>query len=94
MNQHFMTPRIMAPFTENYLAETQNMFETAHLAITELNLWDWLRELDMSNQSFAMMTHPNLTAIWSHIENQPNNPRHSGATFVLTMMQMHLFANM
>ncbi len=69
------------------------MIETAYIAISELQLWSWLSQLDMTEKSFMLASdQQNMNEIFAYIEKMPNNPKHSGTTFCITMRHMHKIA--
>jgi hypothetical protein len=72
--------------------ETRLMIETAYYAISQLNLWDWLRNIEIPDDEFDNLNDDNLIGIHNFINNLPNNPKHSGLTFLITMRHMYYIA--
>ena len=72
----------------------RDMIETAYTAISELQLWTWLSQLNMSVESFMLLDsdRKHLNEIYDYIAKMPNDPGHSGSTFCITMRHMREIA--
>lgn len=72
-------------FNENNAA----MLQDADAAITQCELWDWLRDYVPENgKGFMFSEHPNLT----RINNAMKYDGHSGSSYVWTMRNMEYIA--
>lgn len=67
------------------------MLKNMYDAITELNLWDWLRKFTPEENKGFMFTQNNkITQIITH--NKVESDMHSGASFGFCMRQMEVIA--
>ena len=83
-----MSTRNYTPLYPNSDNEA-NMLQDADNAITECNLWDWLKEFNPGNEGFSFSKHPNLNLITSKMKLYD---AHSGSSFAWTLRQMEYVA--
>jgi len=66
------------------------MYETALTAITQLELWDFMK--NFSGESFMFSNQPEVSQIYEKIE-ELGYTGHSGTSFGLTLRTMQFIAN-
>ena len=71
-------------------ANDRIMYETALTAITQLELWDFMK--NFSGESFMFSNQPEVSQIYAKIE-QLGYSGHSGASFGLILRTMQFIAN-
>jgi hypothetical protein len=77
------------PFEDIYETHEVMMLLDAHAAITECNLWEWLRTYTPhANEGFMFAVHPNLDAINLAMRYEG----HSGSSYGWTMRVMESIA--
>lgn len=69
---------------------TRNLLRNAHWAVTQCELWNWLRTFN--EVSFMFSTAPNLERIMIKMTEQPEGQLHSGASFAYVMRSMEYVA--
>ena len=68
-------------------------YTNAHQAITELNMWDWLRNfIPNEKDGFTFSKDETLKIIIDKIIGSDVGNGHSGASFGITMRKMHFIA--
>ena len=68
-------------------------YTNAHQKITELNLWDWLRNfVPNEKDGFTFSKDETLRIITNNIIGSNVGSGHSGASFGITMRKMHFIA--
>jgi len=73
-------------------AYNRSMLCSAHRAITQLELWNWMRNTNPdADKGYMWWAHLNMERIMYEIENDPI--KHSGASFALTMRHMKYIAD-
>ena len=73
---------------------TRELYQNAHWAITQTDLWDWLSnyKVDKSN-GFMFAESPEIDRINSKMREQPEiADSHSGTSYGITMRTMHYIA--
>jgi hypothetical protein len=74
-------------------ASTRSMVSNGHEAITELELWEWMKCFEPADdEGFMWTTHPNIHKIRNKMESLPTDPCHSGASFSLTIKHLKFIA--
>jgi hypothetical protein len=69
------------------------MISNGHEAVTQTELWDWMKQFDPPvEEGFMWTTHPYIYKIKIVMESLPNNPRHSGASFYTTIKHLKFIA--
>jgi hypothetical protein len=61
-------------------------------AVTQLELWSWMKEFDPKEGGFMFSNDPNIYKIVGKMETLPNPPGHSGSSFALTMRHLEFIA--
>lgn len=79
----------MADFTILFPKQQAAELQHAYDAITQLNLWEWLRVFTPHpNEGFMFTNHPNLDMISEALQSDG----HSGGSFAATMRVMEMIA--
>ena len=74
-------------------SSTRCMICNGHEAISELKLWEWMENFNPpKDEEFMWTTHPNIYMIRNKMSSLPNNPRHSGASFAMTIHHLKFIA--
>lgn len=77
-------------YSELWSKHDAEMLYDADDAITQCNLWEWLKEYTPEEgKGFAFCAHPNLIKINEVMEQYP---QHSGCSYAWTMRQMEYIA--
>lgn len=72
---------------------TRDMMANGHQAISQLELWSWLRNYEPEEgRGFMFSSSSNLDRIIEKMESLPNAPGHSGSSFGYTMRHLHFIA--
>jgi len=72
---------------------TRNNMENGHAAVSQLELWSWLKTFEPSeNTGFMFSSHPNVTQIGNKMHSLPDSPGHSGCSFAFTMRHLQYIA--
>jgi len=78
-------------FETQYTPTECRMLEDAYDAVTECNLWEWLKTYSPhANEGFLLSTHPNLNAISLAMQYDT----HSGASFAWTLRTLQSIARL
>jgi hypothetical protein len=68
-------------------------YRNAHWAITQCEMWDWLRNFEPDpTRGFMFTRHPNIKIIENKMYEEEIATGHSGASFAITMQQMSYIA--
>ena len=79
----------MSDFTILFPKDEAVVLQRAYDAITQLNLWEWLRDFTPHpNEGFLLTAHPNLDLISEALKDDG----HSGGSFATMMRVMELIA--
>ena len=79
----------MPEFEKVFTAHESTMLRDAYDAITQCELWDWLRTYSPEdNKGFMFSTHPNLERINKAMKYEG----HSGSSYAMTMRVMEKIA--
>ena len=70
----------------------KQMVENGYQAISELELWDWLKTYEPGEYGFICSNHENILIISQKMQSLPNLPNHSGSSFGHTMRIMQFIA--
>ena len=74
-------------------AHTRNMVSNGHAAVSQLELWSWLKNYSPDEgDGFMFSDHPNVIRILEKMESLPNPPGHSGGSFAETMRYLEHIA--
>lgn len=74
-------------------SHTRDLVSNGYVAVTELELWDWMRTFTPAqNEGFMWSSHPNINKIVKKMESLPNPPGHSGSSFAFTMRALEYIA--
>jgi len=72
---------------------TKLLYKNAHKAITNTELWEWLRNYNPpSNLGFLNIVTPEIERINQKMREDPISENHSGASYALTMRVMQYIA--
>ena len=73
---------------------TKLYYKSAHKAITNCEMWNWLRNYQVNENSGFMFTRdvPELDRISEEMAKDPVNDGHSGASYGCTMRSMEYIA--
>jgi len=72
---------------------TRVMMANGHQAISQLELWSWLRNYEPEDgRGFMYSSSPNLDIISQKMDSLPNSVGHSGSSFGFTMRSLHYIA--
>lgn len=72
---------------------TRSLISNGYSAVTQLELWDWMKEFTPAESDGFMWTnHPNVYRICEKMESLPNPPGHSGSSFAFTMRILEFIA--
>jgi hypothetical protein len=72
---------------------TRSVISNGYMAVTQLELWDWLKEFEQApDEGFIWTEHPNIYRIGVKMESLPDAPCHSGASFAITMRNLVFIA--
>jgi len=83
----------MADFSFINDGMTRQNIENGYQAVTELELWSWLKTFEPEpGRGFMWSTHGNITKIGNKMAELPNSPGHSGSSFGFTMRHLHYIA--
>ncbi len=76
----------------NYITSplTKTIYQTAHAAISQLKLWDFIKQ-DPGSGGFLMSTRPEISDIYYKIEENGYHG-HSGASFAMALRSMRFLA--
>lgn len=69
---------------------TRELLRNAHWAVTQCELWNWLRAFDEAGFMFSRA--PNLARIMDKMVEQPEGQLHSGSSFACVMRSMEYIA--
>jgi len=69
----------------------QSMLDNGYDAITQLELWDFVRTYEPEN-GYVFSRHPLVKKIIDKMESLPNAPGHSGSSFGITMRNLQFVA--
>jgi len=87
------TTHKMENFTFIRDMHTRNMIENGYQAVSQLELWSWLRNYEPEDgHGFMFSSSPNLDRITQQMESLPNSVGHSGSSFGYTMRNLHFIA--
>ena len=70
----------------------RQMLENGYQAISELELWYWLRTFEPGEHGFMCSNHENIHGISKKMQSLPNPPNHSGSSFGHVMRIMEYIA--
>ena len=70
----------------------RKMLENAYQAISELELWDWLKTYEPGEYGFMCSDHDNILLISQKMQSLSNPPNHSGSSFGYVMRTMEYIA--
>jgi hypothetical protein len=70
----------------------RKMLENAYQAISELELWDWLKMYEPGERGFMCSDDDNILIISEKMQLLPNPPNHSGSSFGYIMRTMEYIA--
>jgi hypothetical protein len=75
-------------------SHSQLYFKSAHKAITNCEMWNWLRNFQVDENRGFMFTQgvPELSRISEEMAKDPVNEGHSGASYGCTMRSMDYIA--
>jgi len=82
---------IMADLSFIRDTHTRSMVSNGHQAITQLELWSWMKTFEPEN-GFMFSTDPNVILIGETMNTLPNPPGHSGSSFGITMRHLQFIA--
>ena len=72
---------------------TRQSIQNGYRTITNLELWDWLRQYQVNETNgFMFLNSPNLDRIIQYMESQPDSVGHSGGSFGFTMRHLQFIA--
>jgi hypothetical protein len=72
---------------------TRQSIQNGYRTITNLELWDWLRQYQVDeNRGFMFSNNSNLDRIGKYMESQPDSVGHSGGSFGFTMRHLQFIA--
>ena len=72
---------------------TRNMIENGYQAVNSLELWDFLSSFEPEEgKGFMFSDCEEINKIGKKMEELPNSPGHSGASFGFTMRHLHYIA--
>jgi hypothetical protein len=71
---------------------TRSLVVNGYKAANQLELWQWLKTFDPSDEGFSWSKHPNISIIGQKMESLPDAPGHSGASFALTIRHLEYIA--
>lgn len=71
---------------------TRAMIQNGHQAITQLELWPWLKTFDPEDGGFMFSSDPHINMISEKMDSLPNPPGHSGSSFGFTMRHLQFIA--
>jgi hypothetical protein len=78
-------------FVQN--SHTRSLVSNGYRAVTELELWPWLKGFEPSaSTGFMFSDHPNVIKIGNKMESFPNPPGHSGSSFGFTLRHLQYIA--
>ena len=70
----------------------RKMLENGYQAISELELWEWLKTYEPGERGFMCSDHNNILVISEKMQLLPNPPNHSGSSFGYIMRTMEYIA--
>jgi len=73
-------------------SHTRSMVSNGSDAVTQLELWEWLKSFEPGSTGFMFSDDSNVTRIGNKMESMPNPPSHSGSSFALTMRHLQYIA--
>ena len=83
----------MVDFTFIPDAHTRGMISNGYFAVSQLELWDWMKNFNpKSDEGFMFTKHPNAYRIIEKMESLSNPPGHSGSSFAITMRHLEYIA--
>lgn len=72
---------------------TRKMIANGYQAISQLEMWSWLRNYEPEDgRGFMYSSSPNLDIIVQKMDSLPNSVGHSGSSFGFTMRALHYIA--
>lgn len=72
---------------------TRSMISNGHDAVSQLELWDWLRTFEpKADEGFMWSNHPNIKNIGKKMHEIDKDIGHSGSSFGFTMRTLHYIA--
>ena len=76
----------------SYALDDREYYRNAHWAITETNMWNWMRNFEPTYGGFTFSNAPNIDIISKKMYEQDIARGHSGASFGITMRKMETIA--
>ena len=74
-------------------SHTRRMIENGYQAVNSLELWDFLSKFEPEEgKGFMFTDHHEINRIGEKMEELPNSPGHSGASFACTMRHLQYIA--
>jgi hypothetical protein len=74
-------------------SHTRGVLANGYRAVTELELWSWLKDFEPSvSTGFMFSEHPNVIKIGNKMESLPDAPGHSGSSFGFTLRHLQYMA--
>jgi hypothetical protein len=71
----------------------RNMIENGYQSVNSLELWDWLSSFEPEEgKGFTYSNCEEINKIFQKMEELPNSPGHSGASFGITMRKLQFIA--
>lgn len=70
----------------------RSMISNGHQAVTQLELWSWMKTFDPNDRGFMFSSDPNVILIGRTMDTLPNPPGHSGSSFGTTMRHLQFIA--
>lgn len=72
---------------------TRALVSNGHVAVSQLELWDWLRTFEpKANEGFMFSSHPNIAVIGNKMHEIDDSIGHSGSSFAYTMRELQFIA--
>lgn len=71
---------------------SRSMIQNGHQAITQLELWSWLKTFEPGDGGFMFSSDPRIMMIGKKMDSLPNPPGHSGESFGFTMRHLQFIA--
>ena len=73
-------------------SHTRSMVSNGYQAVTQLELWPWLKSFEPGSTGFMFSNDPNITRIGNKMESLPNPPGHTGSSFSFTLRHLQYIA--
>ena len=73
-------------------SDERRMIENGYQAVSELELWEWLKMYEPDKYGFMFSSHENISHIGQKMQELPNYPNHSGSSFGHSMRILQYIA--